>query len=290
MTATRRPGPELARYVSLLWASDGAARPGARELVLPTGAMHLALRVRGPKLALYAHADAASATTVGHAVVGGARGAPYVRDIGEAVSSVGAQLLPGAAQALFGVGADALAGQHTPLEALWGASAVEALLDALAALPPGGPRIARLEAALTARIRARFALHPAVAEALVRLEAGAEVGAVVQASGFSHRHLSVLFQREVGLAPKLFADVRRFAAVVAQMRASGAVSLSALAVASGYCDQAHLTRAFRARAGLPPGRYRALAPASAHHVPLDAADGASQVKFVQDAARVRRPH
>src|SRR5688572_22700531 len=123
MLASRAPCPALRPYVRLVWA--GAAAPALglapyREHVLPTGCMHLALRVGGPPLRLFDGMADTEGRTVGHAVVGGARAGYYVREAGLPGWSVGAQLEPGAAAVLFGAGADALAECHTSLDALWG--------------------------------------------------------------------------------------------------------------------------------------------------------------------------
>ncbi|MGH9969853.1 MAG: DUF6597 domain-containing transcriptional factor [Pyrinomonadaceae bacterium] len=97
-----------------------------RERVLPTGTMHLAIRLSNHPLRLFEDVHDCTRREIGYAIVGGARSTYYVRDISEPASSVGAQLLPGASELLFGVPADELAGRHTSLEDLWGHSAVEA--------------------------------------------------------------------------------------------------------------------------------------------------------------------
>jgi len=79
VVVTRAPIPALRPFVKLLWASDEAStrrlRGPARELVLPTGAMHLVVRLSGHPLRLYEHLDDPVGNVVGHAVVGGARAA-----------------------------------------------------------------------------------------------------------------------------------------------------------------------------------------------------------------------
>jgi len=103
---TRLPVPCLRPYVRLMWASAPASaaaeQPGAREHVLPTGGMHLVFRLSGPPLKLFGGPGDVHGQTCGHAIVGGARAASYMRDVSVATRSVGAQLQPGAARALLG--------------------------------------------------------------------------------------------------------------------------------------------------------------------------------------------
>src|SRR5437667_785 len=125
----RAPRPALRPFISIVWVSDrhGAADGDAsdRERMLGSGATHLVFRLSDHPVRLYDDLTERTGTSVGHAVVGGARATFYLRDTPRRVRTVGAVLLPGAAALLFGAPADELAGRHTPLLDLWGRSAVE---------------------------------------------------------------------------------------------------------------------------------------------------------------------
>jgi AraC-like DNA-binding protein len=60
----------------------------------------------------------------------------------------------------------------------------------------------------------------------------------------------------VGVAPKLACRVARFRAAVSLLHDRPRTDLSAVAFDAGYADQPHLTREFRALAGMTPGAYR----------------------------------
>lgn len=275
MMLTRAPSPLLRPFVRVVWASDGApderhsAAPRcARELVLPTGTMHLALRLDDAPLALFDAIDAPHARSVGTAVVGGARAVFYVRDVSRAVPTVGAQLEPGMASALLRTPADTLAGRHTPLDALWGERIVARMRMQLAEVPALDARLLLFERLLLSRLPRVRGLNPAIAEGLIRLARDEDVATAVEASGYSHRRFASLFRSAVGLPPKLFSRVRRFERALAEAARAPAPSWSALAASAGYSDQAHFNRDFRTFAGITPGAYRTLAPTFAHHVPL----------------------
>lgn len=274
MFASRPPCPALRPWVRLLWA--GGTPAGAaphREHVLPTGTMHLALRLGGPPLRLYAGPGDAQGRHVGHAVVGGVREAFYLRDTALPGDSVGAQLEPGAAPALFAASAEELAGRHTLLADLWGPEAGQ-LLEQLHAVQAPAARIALLETHLLHRLRPA-PIHPGVTAALGRLRAGAPVSDAVQASGLSHRHLVLRFREVTGLAPKQHARILRLQDALAALAQEG-LDLTEVALRAGFADQAHFTREFRAFAGMTPGDWRRMAPDHTHHVP------APQVRFLQD--------
>jgi AraC-like DNA-binding protein len=268
MMLARAPRPSLRPFVRSIWASDraGEAAPAcAREHVLPAGTTHLAIRLSNHPLRVFEGPLDVEGRAIGLAVVGGARSSYYVRDVSQPVCSVGAELEPGAAPLLLGVPADEFAERHTPLEGPWGRAADEAR-ERLGSARSLADRLDVLEAILAARLPRVRAVHPAVAYALGRLREGVEVGAVVDQTGYSQRRFLDLFRSAVGLGPKVYCRVRRLQGALA--RIGSAPSAADLAAAAGYSDQAHMTREFRELAGVSPGRYRALAPASPRHVPV----------------------
>lgn len=267
MLLTRPPRPALRPFVKTLWVSvPEVVRPVVREHVLPTGGMHLALRLSGPPLRVFGDAGDAKGHTTSHAVVGGPRGAFYVREAGGAVHALGVLLRPGVSQALFGASAAELAGRHTPLHDLWGHAAGLAL-DQLQSIASPDEQLDCLEDMLARRLPRVQGMHPAVAQALHSLQQGEAVRAAVQRSGYSHRRLIALFQGSTGLTPKVYARLLRFQSVL-QRQHQEALPWAELAAWAGYSDQAHMTRDFREIAGLTPDAWRRAAPAHAHHVPV----------------------
>lgn len=266
MIVSRAPCAALRPFVQLLWASEGTGPVrGGREHVLPTGLAQLVLRTSPEPIVIFEHGQPLS---LGHAVLGGARSSYYEKDVSAPSSAVGATLLPGAPSWLFGVGADELAERHTRLDELWGPE-VERVRERVAAHRSGLGRIAELEAYLLRRLPQARPLQASVAASLARLQAGeARIGALVEASGHSHRALLVAFRAAVGLSPKAFASVLRFQRALSSLAGAPGTSLVATALHNGYSDQAHLTRTFAHMAGVSPARYRALGLDHPNHVPL----------------------
>lgn len=259
-----------------LWASEGQGepRPGARELVLPSGEMHIVFRVSEHPVRLFRGLDDARGWTVGWSLVGGARAAPYMKDVSSPSSSVGAQLRAGTARLLLGVPADELAGRHTPLEDLWGRPAVE-MRERLQEAGSPERQLDLFESFLAARLPRVRGIHPAVAEALERFAVEPDVGDAVRESGYSHRRFIAIFRESVGLTPKLYCRVLRFQSVIHLLGAEPTLAMVNAAIEGGYSDQAHMIREFRELAHLSPGEYRRGAPRHPNHFPL-------KVNFVQD--------
>jgi transcriptional regulator GlxA family with amidase domain len=87
----------------------------------------------------------------------------------------------------------------------------------------------------------------AVAAAVARVERGGQrIDRIAKDLGL-HMRLERMFAREVGLPPKTFARIVRFQGVL-----RGAGDRTAIALACGYYDQAHLIRDFKEFAGEAP--------------------------------------
>jgi AraC-like DNA-binding protein len=272
-TVQRCPSPALRPFVRTLWVSqdDRGSASGAerREHVLPTGAVHIVVRLAGPALRLFDGPDDRVGRRLGRAIVGGARSGFYVRGVSEPVMSVGAQLAPGAAPLLLGAPASEFAERHTALEEVWGREVPE-LEERLALARSAEQRLALFEAILAARLPRVRGIHPAVAEALAGFDARCDVGSLVERSGYSHRRFVALFREAVGLSPKRYSRVLRFRRMLERAAAPGPPAWAQLALEAGYSDQAHFSREFRELAGVTPGEYREIAPAASHHVPVGA--------------------
>lgn len=128
----------------------------------------------------------------------------------------------------------------------------------------------------------RHGPHPAFERALDVLHASdglAPFSEVSEAAGVSPRHLERLFARELGFPPKTVARVLRFQRALRGLMTDPDESLSALATATGFFDQAHFIRDFKRFTGGIPRGYRGYYPPTA---PTDFAPNV--VVFVQDTS------
>ena len=261
----RRPRPPLRPFVRLLWASSPQQPRTPRELMLPNGSAHIAIRTSDTPVRLFADPHDAVGHSFSSAVVSGPRSRAYSKDVSVACGSVGAQLLPGAGQLLCADDSSVLAEMHVPLDAIWN-QATGDLVERIREASDPNRRMDLLESFLLARLPRARGVHPAIAHSLERLTWDGRIGEAVRESGYSHRRFLTLFQREVGLAPKRFCRVARFQRAV-RLLAQGS-SLIDTALGAGYADQAHFGREFRSLSGITPGEYLRAAPLHRNHVPI----------------------
>ncbi|WP_439578253.1 helix-turn-helix domain-containing protein, partial [Elioraea sp.] len=75
---------------------------------------------------------------------------------------------------------------------------------------------------------------------------------LAEALGCSRQHLVTLCRHEFGLPPRTLGRLIRFERAMARLERGEVTSLADLAAASGYADQAHLSREVRRFAGDSP--------------------------------------
>jgi AraC-like DNA-binding protein len=82
-----------------------------------------------------------------------------------------------------------------------------------------------------------------------------ELDDLTRATGLSRTRIIRAFRRETGLTPHAYLVDRRFRAA-SRLLLNG-VSPAEVAAETGFCDQSHLNRVFKARMAVTPGAYRA---------------------------------
>ena len=252
----------LRPWIESIWVCESVSQ---RERAIPDGATHLAIRVNGPVLRLYANEHDRTGREMDRAVIGGAHSGYYIKQSAHG-RTVGAQLKPGAAWALFGISAAQLAQRHAPLRSFWGEAAGR-LQQRLASAGAPDDQLELLEQAMLAQLRPIRGLHPQVAQALEKLDVCADIDATLAAADCSHRHFIALFRDATGLAPKRYARIRRFRHVLAAA-SNDAATWSTLALTHGYCDQAHLSHDFREFTGFSPRAWWRARGKHPHHLPV----------------------
>lgn len=160
-------------------------------------------------------------------------------------------LTPLGAFRLFGLGGPTTE-VAVELPALFGRRAVR-LVERLAAAPDWAARFTLLDQAILELLAVGVQPAGEVAWAWRQLDASwgrAPVGRLAAEVGWSRRHFGAVFERQVGLPPKVAARVIRFGHAVRMLDARR--TFADVAAECGYSDQSHLVHEFRDLAGCTP--------------------------------------
>lgn len=167
--------------------------------------------------------------------------------------AVGARFHPGVGPPLLGLAARELIDMHVPLSQI-DARPASRLSAALPEVDAPSERARMLASALLDSLDRADSLDQLVRNATGLLERpAAGVDGTARAVGLSERQLRRRFHEAVGYGPKTFQRIARFQRFLSEL-GSGSDGLAGAALASGYADQAHLTREARRLSGMTPAQ------------------------------------
>jgi AraC-like DNA-binding protein len=256
--ATRPPHPALAPHIRSLAGWHERVDGPVRRAELPGGRIVLVVSF-GPTLDVDGRRFGS--------FVAGLHDAPALTEHAGEGYGIQAYLTPLGGRRLLGLPMGELTRQVVELEDLIGRGAHE-LADRLATAPDWPTRFALLERVIAERTLAAPPVAPELDWAWRRLhdtDGAVPIGELAHELGWSRRHLSATMRRELGMAPKALARLLRFERAVERLRAGA--DFPDVALDSGYYDQAHFNRDFKAFAGVTPTEYRVTSVQDMQSVP-----------------------
>lgn len=162
-----------------------------------------------------------------------------------------------------------LHGRSVGLSELWGEQTTQQLLDSIHDAKSIDDKFHVLERWLMNGAPRPFRRDPAVAFAMrefYKNSGASSSAAMAERVGLSQRRFIELFQKEVGLTPKLFCRLQRFQHVIRTVHKSNDVNWADVALTCGYFDQSHFNHEFREFSGLTPTQYLPLRTDHLNHV------------------------
>lgn len=251
--AVRQPHPGLRRFISRYIGYTQHDVPLGEHRGLPSRHVTLIISLAEP-IRITAMPRQGEAPAALLAAVGGMQVRPVIIRQDRFQSGIHIELDPLGIPALLGVSAAELSEYVVDLADL-GSPRLANLPVRLAEAPGWAAKFDLLDDVFRAEAGETAAATREIDWAWRRMIGAAgrvRVATLADEIGWSRRHFTERFRRELGLAPKQVARVLRFECAGGLLR-SGHTDLAEVAVRSGYYDQAHLTNEWRAFAGCSPG-------------------------------------
>ncbi|HXV63536.1 MAG TPA: helix-turn-helix domain-containing protein [Vicinamibacteria bacterium] len=253
---------DLAPLVDCFWSVRGRVSY-RRETILPTDRVELMFNLGLPHRVI--GSPDGGGTDFIRAWVSGLQEGPLVVEPQYDTSRydshlVSVRLHPQGAYALLGVPMEEIANQVVEIDAdllpgieelrerLFGAQTLDERFGLLARYVHR--RFRAVAPALTSSVKVSWAL-----ERLRRSGGCVSIGELCERLDITRKHLTGMFHRQVGLAPKRLARIVKFSRVVEHLKHCADVRWAELAVDFGYYDQSHFNRDFRAFTGATPGEF-----------------------------------
>lgn len=247
------PGPGLEQLAYGIWdvrATRAAVLAMPDVQLLPEVTVSLAFQYGEPLRLTLANRSC----ILGSHITGAHDSAVQLHGTG-VLGSVVVKLTPWGAARLFRSDMQSLASRHTDLRDVVGSASVERIEQQLAEAPDAQARVA------IARRWLYDTLDPRESDTLVAWafrEIVARGGTVRTTElavqmGMSERQLERRFLSWVGMSPKAVARVVRLQRLAAHFHSG--LSWAEIAAETGFSDQAHMVREFRAMTGTTPARF-----------------------------------
>jgi AraC-like DNA-binding protein len=247
--------PALASFVKCIWSlqSDRAIYDGPRERILPDGCVELVFHFADPFRNRWG--DGEITLQPRSFVVGQMRRFLEIEPSGR-VGFIAVRFFVHGAYLFVDRPLSEAAGV-ADLDHLWPRGARE-WAERIETAHGMASRVRIVQRALLGLLRQNGVRDPAVDRALQLITSAGEelnVARIAAAVGLSSRQLGRRFQNTVGLSPKEYVRISRFVRAVRGLSNRGHRTLTDLALASGYFDQAHFNHEFREMAGMTPRQF-----------------------------------
>jgi AraC-like DNA-binding protein len=245
--------PALAPFVKCIWSqeSDHVVLDARRERILPDSCVELVFHFRNPFRTHFA--DGTNELQPHAFVVGQMKRFLEIEPEGR-MGLIAIRFYARSAYLFFQKPLNEVAAGIVDLEDIWKGRAQE-LTERIALAGNMAARVRLIEETLV-RLLSLNGYDRTVDRALQLLETNygqLNVAQLASDLGVSNRQLTRRFQHAVGLSPKEFSRVSRFLNALRCLNARQHSSLTEVALACGYFDQAHFNHEFREMAGMTPG-------------------------------------
>ncbi|HAZ11237.1 MAG: hypothetical protein A2X86_08305 [Bdellovibrionales bacterium GWA2_49_15] len=240
------PNLGLAKYVECFWTMNSQTVIGAEAKpvrVLPDGCIDIIFD--------FAHSKQ---------YVVGTMERPLLVTVTGNVDMLGIRFKPGGSQPFLRFMARDCTDKRVDLECFWGQVGSE-LFDQVIGITGANQRIAHMEKYLRQELNANSALCPYVQYSVAKiqeLKGKISIKELERGTGICERQLERKFSKDIGVSPKAFARIVRFANII-KLAQSSPSSLppnwTHLALTHGYFDQSHLIREFKEFSGVTPSSY-----------------------------------
>jgi AraC-like DNA-binding protein len=246
------PRTELSRFIECFWIVDDPDPSPVVQKIIPDGFPEMIFHFGDPYLIKLS----TKWTRQSPSLLGGQMTSRFFLKNTGVSSILGIKFKPAALSLLFEVDMRSLTNRVVSLKQL-SRPELTALEGLLRTADDHSKRIAATEDYFSKNIRA-FNNEPVINATVEKIFASngmVSVAEICKQTGCSERQLERMFTKYIGLSPKLYSRIIRFAHIFEVAQGKKEMNGSELGIASGYYDQSHFIRNFKAFAGEEPSGY-----------------------------------
>ncbi len=251
------PPPPLGELVEVMFYLRDYEPEHAVERLVPDGSINLIIELDGQLRSVFDNESMQVLRQYRGAWVSGAHRAYISISALKGSELLAVRFKAGGAYPLFKRALDSLCDKVVDADLIFGA-AIDELRDELLGLPDGPTKLQRLASWLDAAADYTMMADPRILKAVEEIIADptqVTLKRIIEASGVSQKHFIHLFKRYIGMAPKHYQRILRFARVIPLIHAQEEINWAQLGQDCGYFDQAHFIKDFREFSGFNPQKF-----------------------------------
>lgn len=176
----------------------------------------------------------------------------------------------GCAGAFFPFPMDEISDCVVDADLVWG-SDFGLLREQLLASKDIDRRFELVEKFLLRTFKRKLDLNPCVSFAvneMIERPDGLSIARMNEKIGYSQKHFTHMFRKQVGVTPKSFLKIMRFQKAVRSIDAATDIDWGAIALESGFYDQAHFIHDFKHFSGFTPEQYAQIRTNYQNYIPV----------------------
>ena len=253
-----RPRPELQPYIESFWVleSPTGLPASATSIAAPNGCSKLIIPYENSIVSV---ANGRTQMSYAHRMyfVGNRDSATIIRSSAQKTGFIAIEFRPHGALPIFGVPMSETSNQLWETDCMFGqwSRDVQVTLNDLERVDQKVTYIQERLILLLRKNRCDAGLVGYCVEALRSADGRIPIQELQQRTGYSRRYLDRLFQRHVGLSPKVLAGIFRFQRFYRQWAEGLSFDVFKAELYDYYYDQAHFTKEFRKMTGHSPGKF-----------------------------------
>ncbi|HUF02943.1 MAG TPA: helix-turn-helix transcriptional regulator [Aridibacter sp.] len=264
------PGPPLNEFVQNFFFFDDLVTPHLIERFLPDGNTEIIISLRDEAEHVYHNESFEEIQTCRNGWASGLRTGPISIPAGSGTSKLVVVFRTGMAHPFFPIPMSELANKVVDADRLWGRE-FEFLRERLLASVTPSEKFRLVEGFLAKQRNSDTELNPCVEYAVKGIGADPSQTNLAKLSdkiGYSQKHLITMFKNNVGTTPKSYLRVIRFQRVIEQIEAVDVPDWSAIALDTGFYDQAHFINDFKSLSGFTPSEYISKKVDTLNYIPV----------------------
>lgn len=263
-----KPKGILSSFVDFFWLQNSYEPVSDKERILPTGSVQLMINLDKIAFQIYKEEDAIALAPI---IVTSAQTKPVIINSHSRKSSLGVQFSPGGIFPVLNIKGKELNGKIFSFSSIVGTQQSSKLYSQLLELTSPSKKFKFLEQFLLIQLNVNASIHPVVSFAVQKFQSSFyqdRISELSKSFGLSQKRFTDIFQKEVGITPKLFARICRFQQLLTKLNTNEPINWVNLAIEFGYYDQPHLIHDFKKLSNLTPSEYHSIQLKEKNHVPL----------------------